>query len=49
MNALFMTLGAVDILAGGILFAEPAAIVKVIAAVMLTKGAVTVIKALEHY
>ena len=49
MNALFMTLGLVDLLAGCILFAEPAGIVKVVAAVMLTKGAVTVIKALEHY
>jgi len=49
MNALFVALGVVDIIAGGILFAEPLAIVKIVAAVMLTKGAITVIRALEHY
>jgi len=49
MDALFMTLGAVDLLAGGILFAQPSGLVKVVAAVLLTKGAVTVIKSLEHY
>jgi len=49
MNALFVALGVVDILAGGVLFAEPASAVKILAAMMLTKGAITVVRALEHY
>jgi len=45
MDALFMTLGTVDILAGALLFADPSGVIKFVAAVMLTKGAVTVMKA----
>ena len=49
MNATFVALGAMDLAAGGVLFAEPVAAVRVLAAIMLTKGAITVIRALEHY
>ncbi|MCX6821016.1 MAG: hypothetical protein NT016_03635 [Candidatus Aenigmarchaeota archaeon] len=45
MDALFMTLGAVDLLAGALLFTDPSGVIKFVAALMLTKGAVTVMKA----
>ena len=45
MNALFMVLGAVDLLAGALLFADSSGVIKFIAALMLTKGALTVMKA----
>jgi len=44
MDALFMALGAVDLLAGALLFADPSGVIKFVAALMLTKGAVTVMK-----
>jgi uncharacterized membrane protein HdeD (DUF308 family) len=44
MDALFMALGVVDILAGVLLFTDPSGLIKFVAALMLTKGAVTVMK-----
>lgn len=48
MDALFITLGAIDLLAGALLFADSSGLVKVVAAVLLTKGAVTVVRAFGH-
>ncbi len=48
MDVLFLFLGLIDLIAGGILFFEPALPVKVIAVILLTKGFVTVFKSIEH-
>ncbi len=46
---LFVALGIVDLIAGGILFFEASVIVKIIAVVLLTKGIITVLKSIQHW
>lgn len=44
MDITFCVLGIVDLVAGGILFIQPSTLVKVIGALIFTKGLMTVIK-----
>lgn len=46
MDVKFMCLGAIDLVAGTILFLEPSSIVKAISVVLMTKGIITFVKAL---
>jgi hypothetical protein len=48
MDMLFVALGIVDLIAGGILFFEASVIVKIIAVALLTKGIITVLKSIQH-
>jgi uncharacterized membrane protein HdeD (DUF308 family) len=48
MDLLFFALGVIDIVAGGILFVDPSAVVKVVGVVMLGKGILTIFKCLSR-
>lgn len=48
MDMLFLALGAIDLIAGGILFFETSVLVKLIAVLLLTKGIITVLKSVQH-
>ncbi len=48
MDMLFVALGIVDLIAGGILFFEASVLVKIISVVLLTKGIITILKSIQH-
>jgi|GEM_PF-2358738 len=48
MYITFLILGLIDLVAGGILFFNASLIVKIIAIALLTKGIVSVVKAIQH-
>ena len=48
MYITFLILGLIDLIAGGILFFNVSLIVKIIAIALLTKGIVSVVKAIQH-
>ena len=48
MYITFMILGLIDLIAGAILFFNASLLVKIIAIALLTKGIVSVVKALQH-
>ena len=47
MDVLFCVLGAVDLIAGSILFMDPSMVVKIIGVILLGKGIITIIKSLK--
>jgi energy-converting hydrogenase Eha subunit C len=48
MEMMFMALGLIDFVAGGILFLDISPLTKLIAIALLTKGFVTVFKSIQH-
>jgi len=44
----FLALGLIDLVAGGILFFNEPIHIKIIAIALLTKGAITAIKSIQH-
>lgn len=48
MYITFLILGLIDLIAGGILFFNASLIVKIIAIALLTKGIISVVKAVQH-
>ena len=48
MDILFLVLGIIDLIAGGILFFELSLLVKIIAVLLITKGVVTIFKSIQH-
>lgn len=48
MYLTFMLLGIVDLIAGLILFFNDSMVVKLVAVALLTKGIISVIKAVQH-
>jgi hypothetical protein len=48
MDLLFIALGAIDVIAGAILFFDVSAIAKIIAVLLITKGVLTLFKSILH-
>lgn len=48
MDLVFLTLGAIDLIAGGILFFDASLLAKIIAVLLITKGAITIFKSVQH-
>jgi len=48
MDVLFFALGVIDLVAGGILFMDPSMVVKIIGAILLGKGIITIFKCLNR-
>lgn len=47
MDVLFFTLGAIDLIAGGILFTNQSLVVTLIGIILLGKGILTIFKSLK--
>lgn len=48
MYITFMILGLIDLIAGAVLFFDSSLLVKIIAIALITKGIVSVVKAVQH-
>ncbi len=48
MYITFMVLGLIDLIAGSILFFDKSMVVKIIAIALITKGVISVVKAIQH-
>ena len=48
MQITFLILGLIDLIAGTILFFDASLLVKIISIALLTKGIVSVVKAVQH-
>ena len=48
MDMMFLALGIIDLIAGGILWFEASLLVKTISALIITKGVVTIFRSIKH-